>query len=151
MCLIVGIIGRETGFLEENIMNKANAFGLALLALMAVIFSNLTKATPEMLVSILFPMIVSLVLALIGIAIVSAILGKVLGYSFNMAIAIGTSALFGFPGTYILSNEVANANGSTEEEREFILGEILPKMLVAGFVTVTIASVVLAGFMSKLI
>lgn len=151
MCLLVGIVGREIGFLEENIMNKANAFGLGLVSLMAVVFSSLTKATPEMLLSILFPIIVSLLLAVIGIIIFSVIAGKLLGYSISMSIAIGTSALFGFPGTYILSNEVANANGTTEEEREFLLSEILPKMLVAGFVTVTIASVILAGFMSKML
>ena len=151
MCLFVGILAREIGFLEENIMVKANAFGLAMVGLMAVVFSSLTKATPEMLGSLLFPLIVSLLLGLCGIAIASAILGKILGYSIEMSIAIGTSALFGFPGTFILSNEVANANGETEEERQAILNEILPKMLVAGFITVTIASVVLAGFMVKLI
>lgn len=150
MCLLVGVIGRELGFLEENIMSKANAFGLALLGLMAVVFSNLSTATPEMLLSILFPMVISLLLGLIGIAIASAIVGKILGYSIEMSIAIGTSALFGFPGTYILSNEVTNANGKTEEEKQFLLNEILPKMLVAGFMTVTIASVVLAGVMAKL-
>lgn len=151
MCLLVGIAGRELGFLEENIMTKANAFGLALLGLMSVVFSNLSKATPEMLLSILFPMVTSLVLGLVGIAIASALVGKILGYSIEMSISIGTSALFGFPGTYILSNEVANANGKTDEEKQFLLNEILPKMLVAGFMTVTIASVILAGFMSNLI
>lgn len=151
MCLLVGIAAREIGFLEENIFAKANGFGLAMVGLMAVIFGNLTQATPEMLLSLLFPIVVSLSLALVGIIITSCLLAKLLGFSYNMAIAIGTSALFGFPGTFILSNEVSNANGKTEEERQFLLDEILPKMLVAGFITVTIASVVLAGFMSKLI
>ena len=151
MCLFVGVAAREIGFLEEAVMTKANAFGLAMVALMAVIFGNLAKATPEMLASILFPLIASLVLGVIGISIFSAIAGKLLGYSLEMSIAIGASALFGFPGTFIISNEVANANGKTEEERGAILHEIMPKMLVAGFVTVTIASVVLAGFMVKLI
>lgn len=151
MCLIVGIAGREIGFLEENIMTKANALGLAMVGLMAVIFGSLTQATPEMLLSLLFPIMVSLSLALVGIVLVSSLLSKILKVSFNMTIAIGTSALFGFPGTFILSNEVSNANGKTDEEKQFLLDEILPKMLVAGFITVTIASVVLAGFMSKLI
>ncbi len=150
MCLFVGVAAREIGFLEEAVMTKANAFGLAMVALMAVIFGNLAKATPEMLASILFPLIASLVLGVIGISIFSAIAGKLLGYSMEMSIAIGASALFGFPGTFIISNEVANANGKTEEERGAILHEIMPKMLVAGFVTVTIASVVLAGVMVKM-
>ncbi|NLW23553.1 MAG: hypothetical protein GXY88_09950 [Tissierellia bacterium] len=150
VCLLLGIIGREIGFLEENIMTKANALGLAMVGLMAVAFGNLTMATPQLLGSLIGPLVISLLLGLVGIIIFSGILGKVLGYSKEMAIAIGTSALFGFPGTYILSNEVANAVGETEEERKAILDEILPKMLVAGFITVTIASVILAGFMANL-
>lgn len=151
MCLLVGVVAREIGFLEESVMNKANSFGLAMVALMAVIFGNLAKATPEMLVSILFPLVATLVLGVIGIAIFSGIMGKVLKLSPTMAIAIGSSALFGFPGTFIISNEVANANGKSPEERGAILDAILPKMLVAGFITVTIASVVLAGIMVKMI
>ena len=151
MCLLVGIIGRELGFLEESIMTKANAFGLGMVALMAVIFANLTKATPEMVLTLLWPLVVSLTLGLIGISIITFFLGKILGYTKEMAISIGVSALFGFPGTFIISNEVANAVGETEEEKEAILNEILPKMLVAGFMTVTISSVVLAGIMAKLI
>jgi len=57
----------------------------------------------------------------------------------------------GFPGTFIVSNEVATQLAESEEEREFILGEIMPKMLIAGFVTVTITSVFLAGFLVKFI
>lgn len=151
MCLFVGVAAREIGFLEENIMTKANAQGLAMVGLMAIIFGNLSSATPEMLLSLLFPLVGSLVLGVIGISIFSTIAGKVLKVSMPMAIAIGTSALFGFPGTFIISNEVAMANGKTEEDRQIILDEILPKMLVAGFITVTIASVVLAGFMAPLI
>ncbi|HHV38741.1 MAG TPA: hypothetical protein GXX70_04500 [Tepidimicrobium sp.] len=147
MCLIVGVAARELGFLEEDVMSKANAFGLAMVSLMAIIFSNLTQATPQMLASLLLPLIGSLVLGLIGIVLVCTVLSKILGYSKEMAISIGVSALFGFPGTFVISNEVAQAVGETEEERDAILGEILPKMLVAGFMTVTISSVILAGVM----
>lgn len=151
MCLFVGVVAREIGFLEGDIMTKANSFGLAMTALMAVIFGNLANATPEVILSLLFPIITSLVLGVIGIAIFSTIVGKLLGYSLEMSIAIGVSALFGFPGTFILSNEVANANSDNPLERATILDEILPKMLVAGFITVTIASVLLAGVMVNLL
>lgn len=151
MCLLVGVALTELGFLEKNVMVKANAFGLAMVSLMAVIFASLTQATTQMLLSLLFPLLASLSLGTVGIILFSSALGKLLGVSMNMAIAIGASALFGFPGTFILSNEVARSNARNDEERELLLGEILPKMLVAGFITVTIASVVLAGFMSKLL
>ncbi|KAJ48974.1 hypothetical protein BD780_000470 [Clostridium tetanomorphum] len=151
MCLIVGIVLKEVGFLEGDILTKANAFGFAMGSLLVVIFANLVSATPEMVVSLLWPLLVSLVLGVVGIAVCSIPLGKALGYSWQMAFAIGITALFGFPGTFIISQEVANAEGKTDEEKQFILNEMLPKMLVAGFVTVTIASVILAGIMVKML
>ncbi|SRR5699024_5552150 len=149
--LFFGLLFKELGFLQEDILKKANAFGLGMLALMAVIFNSTSMATPETLKGLLFPLIGSLVIATIGILIVSAIIGKILNYSMAMSMAIGLSALFGFPGTFVISNEVANAVGETEEERLLILDHILPKMLVSGFVTVTIASVVLAGVMVNML
>lgn len=149
--LFFGLLFKELGFLQEDILKKANAFGLGMLALMAVIFNSTSMATPETLKGLLFPLIGSLLIATIGILIVSAIIGKILNYSMAMSMAIGLSALFGFPGTFVISNEVANAVGETEEERLLILDHILPKMLVSGFVTVTIASVILAGVMVNML
>jgi len=150
MCLLVGIVACEIGFLKRDILTQSNSSGLAMVGLMAVIFSSLAKATPDMILSLLFPIVASLTLGTIGIIIFSAIVGKLLCISPSMSIAIGSSALFGFPGTYIISNEVATANAKNEEEKQMILAEILPKMLVAGFITVTIASVILAGVMAKM-
>ncbi len=145
MALLVGIIGREIGFLEENIMEKANAFGLGMVALLAIVMNNLTKATPELVLDLLVPIAVTLFAGSVGIALVSGLISKLLGFSAKMGMSIGFSALYGFPGTYIISHEAAEAVGENEKEKEAILDHILPKMLVAGFVTVTISSVVLAG------
>ena len=51
----------------------------------------------------------------------------------------------------LISQEVATAMGETEEQRKALLNYLLPKMLVAGFVTVTITSVVLAGFVVNIL
>lgn len=151
ICLFMGVLGRWLGILEESTLTKANSFGISMAAIMAVIFAPLADATPEILANLVFPLVVSLALGTLGIFIFSSIAAKLVKMSKPMAIAIGTTALFGFPGTFILSNEVANANGKTEEERKKILDEILPKMLVAGFATVTIGSVILAGVMVKML
>ncbi|MEW9096611.1 MAG: hypothetical protein AB2417_16140 [Clostridiaceae bacterium] len=151
MCLIMGVVLKEIGFLEGDILTKSNSFGIAMGSILTVIFANLVNATPEMVGKLLWPLVVSLTLGTIGIALASIPLGKYLGISKEMSLAIGITALFGFPGTFIISQEVANAEGKTEEEKQFILNEILPKMLIAGFVTVTIASVVLAGIMVKML
>ena len=64
-----------------------------------------------------------------------------------MSMAIGSSCLFGFPGTVIISNEVSESTGTTPEEKAYISAQIMPKMLIAGMVTVSIASVLIAGVM----
>jgi len=151
MCLFVGVVGSEIGFLEKDIMTKANSFGLAMVALMAAVFGSLAAATPQMIASLAFPIVGALLIGVVGIAIFAIIAGKIVKASPYMAIAIGCTALFGFPGTFILSNEVANAVGSTEEEKKYVLDNILPQMLVAGFITVTIGSVIFAGIMAPML
>lgn len=84
-------------------------------------------------------------------AVVAIVVGKVFKQSWYMSFALGVTALFGFPGTLIIPTEVANAVGETEEETKIILQEILPKMIIAGMVSVSIVSVVAAGLMTGLI
>lgn len=151
VCLIFGIIAREIGLLEKDSMTMANAQGFVMIALLTVVFNNLSSATPQMLISLIGPIVGCLILGVIGFSIFAGIAGKLLGINKEMSIAIGASALFGFPGTFIIPNEVANAVAKNEEERKIILDAILPKMIIAGFVTVSIASVFLAGVMAKLI
>jgi hypothetical protein len=150
IALILGIVFKEIGFLEENILTKANAFGLVVSMTSVLIFSNLASATPQIVLSLLWPLACALGLGVVAIALISIPLGKLLKLSPYMAIAIGSTALFGFPGTYILSNEVATAESTNEAQKKAILDGILPKMLVAGFVTITTCSVMLASYMAKL-
>lgn len=149
--LFVGIALREIGFLEEDIFTKANSFGIAMISLLAIVMGNLSQATPQMVLQYLYPLVGTLVLGVIGIVVFTFILGRLLGYSFEMAATIGLTALYGFPGTYILTQEAVKAVAENEEENQIIMNEILPKMLVAGFVTVTISSVVLASIFVKFI
>ena len=97
----------------------------------------------------IMPVLVVFALALIAVASAALLASKVFGYSWRLCMALGVSCMFGFPGTYIIPEEVAKAQGQTEEERSYILGLLLPKMLVAGFATVSIASVFVASFMVK--
>ena len=151
LCLIFGIIAYEVGFLEHKVLDKANATGFVLFPLMVVIFMSLPKATPDMVMKLIYPITMAFVISVIGIFAFTFVAGKILKVSWEMALAIGTTCLFGFPGTFIVSSEVSHAVGKTPEEQEFVLGKILPPMLVGGFTTVTIASVFLAGFLVKML
>ncbi|WP_404328140.1 hypothetical protein [Mesobacillus maritimus] len=145
LCLLFGVIASSIGFLEKQVLQKANGFGFALLALMLFIFDGLNKATPSMMLEILYPLIGTIIIGIIGMYIFSFIAGKILKMSKDMAFAVSLTALYGFPADYIITNEVINSLTEDEKEREVLTSHMLPPMLVGGFITVTIVSVILAG------
>lgn len=145
LCLLFGIIGVSIGFLERHTLQKANGFGFAILALMLFIFDGLKIATPSMMMEILYPLIVCIILGVIGMYIFSFVIGKVLKVSKELAFAVSLTALYGFPADYIITKEVIDSLTEDEQEREALTSHMLPPMLVGGFVSVTIVSVVLAG------
>ncbi|MBX8943551.1 MULTISPECIES: hypothetical protein [Lysinibacillus] len=145
LCLVFGVLASTFGFLERQPLQKANGFGFAIMGLMLFIFDGLKQASPEMLMRIIVPLVVSIVLAVIGMYIFSFIAGKVLKVSPNLAFAVSLTALYGFPADYILTNEVVKSSTTDEKEREILLSHMLPPMLVGGFISVTITSVILAG------
>ncbi|ASN06720.1 hypothetical protein [Virgibacillus necropolis] len=145
LCLLFGVIARSVGFLERHALLKANGFGFAIMALMLYIFDGLKNATPSMMVDLLFPLIGCIVLGVIGMYLFSFFVGKLLKVSKEMAFAVSLTALYGFPADYIITNEVVNSLTQDKTERDVLLSHMLAPMLVAGFITVTIVSVVLAG------
>lgn len=145
LCLLFGVIATSVGFLEKHALQKANGFGIAILVLMLFIFDGLKQATPSMLLEIIVPLVGTIILGVVGMYIFSFIAGKILKVSKEMAFAVSLTALYGFPADYIITNEVINSLTDDEKEREALTGHMLPPMLVGGFVTVTIVSVILAG------
>ncbi len=151
LALLFGVLAAAAGLLERNVLTKANSFGFGMVALMAVIFANLSEAAPQVILTLLPTLALTLGIGSAGIVFFSVAAGKCLKVSPHFAIAIGISALFGFPGTYIISCEVARATGTSQEEIQALADAILPPMLTAGFVTVSLASVVLAGLLAPLL
>lgn len=145
LCLLFGVIATSFGFLEKQSLQKANGFGFAIMALMLFIFDGLKQATPSMMLEIIYPLIATIVIGVIGMYIFSMIVGKILKVSKEMAFAVSLTALYGFPADYIITNEVIKSLTDDEEERNILTSHMLPPMLVGGFITVTIVSVILAG------
>jgi MFS family permease len=145
LCLLFGVIATSAGFLEKQVLQKANGFGFAIMALMLFIFDGLKQATPSMMLEIIYPLVGTIVLGVIGMYIFSFIAGKILKVSKDMAFAVSLTALYGFPADYIITNEVIKSLTEDEKEREMLTSNMLPPMLVGGFITVTMVSVILAG------
>ncbi|QAA23173.1 hypothetical protein [Sporolactobacillus terrae] len=151
ICLIFGVIAHQFGFLEDNALNRAGVFSWLIYGLLAYVFSQLNLTTPAMLGQIIIQIVVLILLGILGMYLASLILAKPFGMSRPMAFACSLTALFGFPADYILTTEVCKNNAKTADEEEYLLENILPKMLVGGFATVSIASVIIASIFLKLI
>ena len=151
LCLLFGVIASSIGFLERHPLKKAGGFGLAVMGLMLFIFDTLSRATPEMLVRLITPLVVFILAAVVGMFIFSVVVGKILNVSRAMAFSIALTALYGFPADYIITNEVINNLCKNQKEKEILTSYMLPPMLIGGFISVTIVSVVLAGIMVNMI
>lgn len=149
--LILGIVLTEVGFLDKDSLNKAKSYGFLMFVLMVYVFSGLKDATPEILMGALGPMVVIIAIGVAGMALTSMIAGKILGISWNMAFAVSLTALYGFPPNYILTEECVKALAETPEENEYLMSKLLPMMIVGGFITVTITSVIIAGIFVNLL
>lgn len=143
--LVLGIICTTIGFLDNNSLNKANSYGIIMFALMMYVFDGLKDATPAMLGSVIGPMIILIVVGVAGMAIFEFVVAKLLKMSFALALANGLTALYGFPPNAIITENTCKAIGKDDAEVDFLMSQMYPSMIVGGFVTVTITSVIIAG------
>ncbi|MFH2113060.1 MAG: hypothetical protein ABIJ86_00970, partial [Spirochaetota bacterium] len=149
--LLIGVLAAELGFIERKPLEVSRSFGLFLAIIMMFVFSGLKSVTIEMLQKLFFDFAVLISLSTAGIALVSITVGKLIGMSKSMALAIGLGSIAGgFPASYVLSNESAKLQAKDEKEYEFLLEHFLPKTLVSGFVSATSGSVIIAGIFAKM-
>lgn len=144
--LVMGVAAAELGFIERKPLERSRSLGMFMMIIMMYVFSGLNNITMEILVNLLIEFAVLIVLSVIGIALVAIPVGVKLGMSKAMSFAIGLGSLAGgFPASYVLSEEAAKILSSNEEEYNILLDHFLPKTLVAGFVSATTGSVLIAG------
>ena len=149
--LVLGVIFTSLGFLDTNSLNKANSYGIVMFALMMYVFDGLKDSTPAMLGSVIGPMLILIVVGVAGMAICEFIVAKLLKLSFTLAFANGLTALYGFPPNAIITENTCKALGETKEEFDYLMAEMYPSMIVGGFTTVTITSVIIAGIFAGML
>ena len=149
--LLVGILFKELGFLEKNVLARTEAFGFIIFATTILIFTNLAQTTPQAVLGMIGPLLITLLLGVVGVVISGLIIGKILGMSPLLVIPIGLTCTYGFPATYLMPKEIGKAIGTNQQEESAIVNYIMPNLIVAGFASVTIASVFVAGFVVGLL
>lgn len=151
ICLIFGVIAHQFGFIETNALDKAKIFNWLMYGLLAYIFAQLSLTTPAIIGKIIIQIVVLILLGISGMFIASFLLAKPFGFSCEMNFACSLTALFGFPADFILTTEICRTVAKDSDEEAYLTENILPKMLVGGFATVSVASVIIASIFLKLL
>lgn len=149
--LVFGVIFCRLGFLEPDSLSKSGSKDLLFLTLIMFVFSGLKDCTPALLFDLIGPMLVLIFVGLAGMGITAAIVGKILRISPWLGFANCLTALYGFPFDAIMTERICQEEGANKAEFDFLMSRLFPSMIVGGFVTVTITSVVLAGIFVKLL
>lgn len=147
--LLFGVVFGAVGFLEKGSLRTAGGEGLLMLATYASITAGFVGMNLAQFGRLLIPVAGLLILGAAGVIAVSVLVGVLLKWSPWLSVAVGLSCMFGYPSTYAVATEVAAGvmkdRNFTPEEEKRILDHLLSKMLIAGMVSVSLASVILAG------
>lgn len=149
--LIIGVVLGNLGILDKGVMTKTKSEGIMEISFYAFIMTFLVGAKVDTIKALIVPLLIAFVLATAAIAILSVLVGKRIGYSARLSMAVGFNCFLGFPLNYLITKEAAMAVSESAEEEEKIFDALLPTMLIAGFVCVTIVSVLVAGAMTSLV
>ena len=148
--LVLGALMGSTGLVPPKILEHAKSSGIFNVGVFATIIPSLgkIKASDLLFLSYSTLIVFVVVFAVLFLFFYVLPLWKILG-SRNIAMGVAVMQLLGFPATYLVASEVAQASGDNDEERQVVLDAIMPKYLVGGFATVTTFSVILAGIFEK--
>ena len=150
-CLIISVILTRLGFLDTSSLSRANTYTIFMFAAMLSVFSGLKDCTPHMLKTLIGPMLIMIIIGVIGMAIAAFVIAKIFKMSFPLALANGLTALYGFPCDAIITESTCNSLTEDPDERGYLMSKMFPSMVVGGFVTVTITSVIFAGYFAQLL
>lgn len=148
--LVLGVFFTYIGFLDQNALTRAGSLWIIMFALLMFVFDGLKICTPDMLISLLAPMLILVVVSVVGMAIFSYVISRFMKVSFPLAFANSLTALYGFPADAILTEMTCSSLADNEVERGYLMANIFPSMIVGGFTSVTITSVLIAGYFATL-
>lgn len=150
VCLIVGVLVTSIGIVPKDILEKGKLKGFINMVVFAAVIPSLASISLKDLGSLLLPVIVMFAVSIVSIFVMMKILPvwKIIG-SKPLAFGVGFCQMLGFPTTYLISNEVCNAVGETEEEKAYLMTKIMPRLVVGGLAC--LVSVVVAGILAPML
>ncbi len=149
VCLLLGFAAHELKLVETDALHEASSYGFVMTVLMMGLFKTLASSGTDGIASVVGISAALVVFATVAMGLMALLASKIFKQSFFMCYAIVLNAFSGFPINMLITTEAINISTEEGDERDNITAEIMPKMLVAGFVCVTIVSVLLAGILVR--
>lgn len=148
--LVIGVIVTALGIVPKDILEKGKLKGFINMVVFAAVIPSLASISLTDLISLIVPVVAMFAVSIVAVFIMMKILPgwKIIG-SKPLAFGVGFCQMLGFPTTYLISNEVCNAVGETEEERAYLMSKIMPKLVVGGLAC--LVSVLIAGVMAPML
>lgn len=152
IALVLSVVLCETGLIPEKVLDKGKASGLITMVVFAAIIPALANISVGDISTLAFYVVVIFAATIVASLIIMCVLPcwKIMG-SRSLSFGIAMCQMLGFPSTYLISNEVALALAENEEEKEYILGKIMPRFVVAGLASVTTLSIIVAGIFASIL
>lgn len=145
--LAIGIIGSAIGFFPDKALERSNGFSIAMVGLIFVVMESLVDVTVADILAVLPAVSAILIIGTIGLLLGGFIGSKLFKWDYNKGVPVVLTAMYGFPGDYLITQEVSRSVGRNKEEEAMILNQLLPPMLMGGFASVSIGSVVIASIL----
>ena len=148
--LVLGVIFTQIGIVPQNLLQKGQTSGFINMVVFAAIIPSLGDISLANLVQLIIPLIVVFAVSVVAIFLMMKVLPawKIMGDK-SRAFGIGFCQMFGFPSTYLISVEVCNAVAENEEENEFLMSKVMPRLVVGGMAAMV--SIIVAGVMAGML
>ncbi len=147
LCLLLGVLLRELGFFRRDQLLFSRGSGFFFFMLMSVVLKGFSSTSPQMLLHMLGPLLCVLALDILSLTLCSLLVGRLLGFSKWMSVALGFNIMIGFPPNMIIAQDVIRCHTDDPAAQGRLMEQIGNRMVIAGFTSTTF----LANFMSALL
>lgn len=150
LCIFLGVFLAAVGFLDRKELANTKSEGFLYFLMMSSILSGFSAATPEKLLQVLPILAAVLGCEICSIVLFAPLIGRALGFSRVMSIALGVNVMIGFPLNLMLSQEVAGYLTKDPSEQVFLTEQLGSKMVIAGLTSTTFLATATAGVLISL-
>lgn len=150
ICLFLGILLKKLSFFRADEMDQSKSYGMFSLILLTSVVNGFSHSTPEIFLQLLGTLGCILLVDVVGIFVLSLLVGKIMKFSRQMSFAIGLNSMIGFPLNMMLAQDIIDFMAASPEENKLLNQQLTSKMVIAGFTSVTLLSTIVAGLLVDL-